>query len=98
MSARLPEQATVVSLPMDDPEAAVRSPALAGLLAAGWTPLAALPAQRGERSELLLFLAPPRAQAALHIPRAFYLLVFASTATGAAVGGLLAYLLTGAHL
>ena len=98
MSAQLPEQATVVSLPMDDPEAAVRSPALASLLAAGWTPLAALPAQRGERSELLLFLAPPRAQPALHVPRTLYLLAFASTAIGAAVGELLAYLLTGAHL
>ena len=88
----------MVSLQMDDPEAAVRSPALASLLAAGWSPLAALPAQRGDRSELLLFLAPPRAQPVLHVPRAIYALAFTSTAAGAAVGVLLAYLLTGAHL
>lgn len=98
MSAQLPEQATVVSLPMDDPESAARSPALASLLAAGWTPLAALPAQRGERSELLLFLAPPRVPPALHVPRAVYLLTFAAVAAGAAVGAMLTNLLTGVHL
>jgi len=88
----VPERATVLALPMDDPEASVRSPALASLLAEGWHVVASLPAARGDRTELLLVLAPPRPQAALLVPRHLYLLASLACATGAAVGALVASL------
>jgi hypothetical protein len=79
-----PERATVLALPMDDPEASARSPALAALLADGWQVLAALPAARGDRTELLLLLAPPRpAQPPLQ-PR----LLAVACAAGCLLGGL----------
>lgn len=87
----LPERATVLALPMDDPEASVRSsPALASLLAEGWQVVASVPAARGDRTELLLVLAPPRPPPALRIPRELYLLATLACAAGAAVGALLA--------
>jgi hypothetical protein len=57
----MPERATALAIPMEDPEASVRgNAALASLLADGWSIAAAIPAARGERTELLLLLVPPR--------------------------------------
>jgi len=91
VSTPLPERATVLSLPMDDPEASVRgSPALASLLADGWQVVASVPAARGERTELLLVLAPPRPVPAVRVPREVYLLLALACVTCGAFGALLA--------
>ena len=97
MSPKPPERATVLALPLDDPEASARSPALAALLAEGWTVLAALPAQRGERSELMLLMAPPRPVAAPVVPRVVYVLLALVVAIAAAGGATLAIYLSGAN-
>jgi hypothetical protein len=92
-TSNLPERATVLSLPMDDPETSVRSPALAALLSEGWKVIASLPAARGDRTELLLVLAPPRPHYAPQVPPAplwAYLLAALACGVGAAAGSLLA--------
>lgn len=46
-------------LPLDDPEQAANSPALAALCRKGWRPIANFVAERGGRTELILLFAPP---------------------------------------
>ena len=93
MSVPQNERATVLAIPMDDPEASVRgSPALAALLAEGWQVVASVPAARGDRTELLLVLAPPRQVPALRVPRELYLLAALACAACGALGALLTFL------
>lgn len=57
------DRCTVVKLLLADIERAVEDPALAKLLADGWSPIAHIPATEGEeRHYLLIVLAPPRAE------------------------------------
>ena len=60
------------------------------LLAEGWQVVASVPAARGDRTELLLVLAPPRPVAALRVPRELYLLAALACAACGALGALLA--------
>lgn len=89
----MPERATALSIPMDDPEASVRgNAALASLLADGWSVAAAIPAARGERTELLLLLVPPRKQQPVEVlvPRLQLAAIVLATFIGTAVAAGLA--------
>ena len=77
------------NLRLDDPERAASNPALAGLLADGWTVACSFVAERDGSPELMLLLAPPRPQ---DRPRRAFLSTTLATALGAAVGALAALL------
>ena len=66
---------TLVGMSMEDPVASARDPALAALVNKGWRVMAHVPAQRGDRQELLLLMAPPVAPRA--VPRAVWWLALA---------------------
>ena len=86
-------RATTVSLSLDDPEQAAQSPALAALLKDGWRVIADLPAQRGDKAELLLVMAPPDEARSVRLPWSVYALITAAVAIGASIGTLIGNLL-----